>query len=51
LVELKEARELTEALSYEERLIVLKENQNNCLEPQLILEQPTYEEQVQNEPT
>jgi hypothetical protein len=42
---------LTEALSYEGRLIVLRENQNNCLEPQLILEQPTYEEQVQNEPT
>jgi hypothetical protein len=38
LVELEEARELTEAPSHEGRLIVLRENQNDCLEPQSILE-------------
>jgi hypothetical protein len=38
LVELEEARELTEALSHEGRLIVLRENQNDCLEPQSISE-------------
>jgi hypothetical protein len=51
LVELEEAQELAEVPSHEGRLIVLRKNQNDCLEPQLISEQPTYEEQVQNEPT
>jgi transposase InsO family protein len=51
LVELEEARELAEAPSHEGRLIVIRENQNDCLEPQSISEQPTHEEQVQNEPT
>jgi hypothetical protein len=36
LVELEEARELTEASSHEGCLIVLRENQNDCLEPQSI---------------
>jgi hypothetical protein len=51
LVELEEARELAKALSHEGRLIVLRENQNDCLEPQSISEQPTHKEQVQNKPT
>jgi hypothetical protein len=51
LVELEEARELVEAPSHEGRLIVLRENQNDCLESQSISEQPTHEEQLQNEPT
>jgi hypothetical protein len=51
LVELEEAQELTEAPSHEGRLIVLRENQNDCLESQSISKQPTHEEQVQNEPT
>jgi hypothetical protein len=38
LVELEEARELAEAPSHEGRLIVLRENQNDCLEPQSISE-------------
>jgi hypothetical protein len=44
LVELKEARELAEALSHKGRLIVLRKNQNDCLELQSISEQPTHEE-------
>jgi hypothetical protein len=51
LVELEEARELAEAPSHEGHLIVLRENQNDCLEPQSISKHPTHEEQVQNEPT
>jgi hypothetical protein len=51
LVELEEARELAEAPSHEGRLIVLRKNQNDCIEPQSILEQPTHEEHIQNEPT
>jgi hypothetical protein len=38
LVELEEARELTEAPLHEGRLIVLRKNQNDCLEPQSISE-------------
>ena len=44
LVELEEAQELDEAPSHEGCLIVLRENQNDCLEPQSISEQPTHEE-------
>jgi hypothetical protein len=51
LVELEETREFTEAPLHEGRLIVLRKNQNDCLEPQSISKQPTHEEQVQNEPT
>ena len=50
-IELEEARELTEAPLYERCLNVFKENQIDYLEPQSLSEQPTYEEQVQNEPT
>jgi hypothetical protein len=46
LVELEEAQELTEAPSHEGHLIVLRENQNDCLEPQSISEQSTHEEHV-----
>ena len=46
LVELEEARELAEGPSHEGRLIVLRENQNDCLEPQSISKLPTHEEQV-----
>jgi hypothetical protein len=42
---------LTKAPSHEGCLIVLRENQIDYLEPQLVLEQSTHEEQVQNEPT
>ena len=51
MVELEEARELIDAPSHEGLLIVLRENQNDCLEPQSISELPTHEEQVQNKPT
>jgi hypothetical protein len=44
LVELEEARELAKAPSHEGRLIVLRKNQNDCLEPQSISEQPPHEE-------
>jgi hypothetical protein len=50
-IELDEAQELNEAPSSKGHLIMLKEIQNDYLEPQSISEQPTYEKQVQNKPT
>jgi hypothetical protein len=41
LVELEEAQEFTEAPSHEGHLLVLRKNQNDCLEPQSISKQPT----------
>jgi hypothetical protein len=51
MIEFEEAQELTEAPLPQGRLIVLKENQTDYLEPQSITEQSTHEEQVQIEPT
>ena len=50
-IELKKARELTEAPSYEGCLIVFKKNQIDYFEPQSLSEQSTHEEQVHNEST
>jgi hypothetical protein len=48
---LEETRELIEAPSYEECLIVLMENQIDYLELQSVLELSTHEEYVQFEST
>jgi hypothetical protein len=51
MIELEEAQELTNAHLSKGRLIMFKEIQTDCLEPQLISEQSTHEEQVHIEPT
>jgi len=43
-IELEEVQELAKSPSDEGRLIVLKENQIDYFEPQLVLKQPTHEE-------
>jgi hypothetical protein len=50
-IELEEAQELTDAPLSKGRLIILKEIQTDCLEPQSISKQSTHEEQVHIEPT
>jgi hypothetical protein len=51
MIELEEAQELTDAPLSKGRLIMFKEIQTNCLEPQSISEQSTHEEQVHIELT
>ena len=51
MIEFEETQELIETPLTQGRLIVLKEIQNDYLEPQSIIEQSTHEEQVQIEPT
>ncbi|XP_062172095.1 secreted RxLR effector protein 161-like [Alnus glutinosa] len=50
-IELEEAQELTDAPLSKGRLIMFKESQTDCLEPQSISEQSAHEEQVHIEPT
>ena len=51
MIEFEETQELTKTSLPQRRLIVLKEIQNDYLEPQSITGQSTHEEQVQIEPT